>query len=189
MTEQGLPSRRLVPFLAYRGHVEPPGSVTSGRHRKSSETPTVVVFRVAAAFIVVGLATVAGLTSFQGPTQRPSIAAVTPLQVAPAQPAIAGPAKNIAAPISPRAEAYLNALQRDGIAVVDIPTLLFVADSVCARQTDTTGPAQTERLMAAFPGRWTPQQAAVIVDSAIKHFCGDTALHGANVSADGSPAK
>jgi hypothetical protein len=168
--------------------VESPGSVSSGRHRKSSETPTVVVLRVTAAFIVVGLATVAGVASFQGPTQRPSIAAATPVQVAPAKPAGADP-RNIAAPIGSHAAAYLNALQREDISVVDIPTLLLVADSVCARQGDTTVPAQAERLMAAFPGRWRPQQAAVIVDSAIKLVCDDTALRGAIVNADVHPAK
>ncbi len=170
--------------------MESPGSVTSGRHRKSSETPTVVALRVSAAFIVVGLATVAGVASVQGPTQRPSIAtAATPLQVAPAKPAGADPARNIAAPISPRTAAYLNALQREDISVVDIPTLLLVADSVCARQGDTTVPAQAERLMAAFPGRWRTQQAAVIVDSAIKLVCDDTAPRGAIVSADVHPVK
>jgi len=77
-----------------------------------------------------------------------------------------------AAPIGPRAAAYLDALKRDSVPVEDIPTLLLVADSVCARQGDTTVPAQTDRLMAAFPGRWRPQQAAIIVDCAIKHACG-----------------
>lgn len=147
------------------------------------------MLRGAAAFIVVGLATVAGITSFHGPTQRPPIATATPLQVAPAKPAVADPTRNITAPIGPRAAAYLNALQREDIALVDIPTLLLVADSVCARQVDTAVPAQAERLMAAFPGRWRPQQAAIIVDSAIKLVCGDTALHGANASADVYPAK
>ncbi|MGH3824516.1 MAG: DUF732 domain-containing protein [Pseudonocardiaceae bacterium] len=149
-----------------------------------------MALRATAAFIVVGLATVAGVASFEGPTQRPSIAADTPLQVAPAKPAVADPTRSVAAPISPRAAAYLDALKRENIPIVDIPTLLLVADSVCARQGDTDVPAQAERLMAAFPGRWSSQQAAMIVDCAIKLVCGDTPLlHGANVSAGVYPAK
>lgn len=85
---------------------------------------------------------------------------------------MADPSRNTAAPIGPRAATYLDALKRKSIPVVDIPTLLLVADSVCARRGDTTVPAQTDRLMAAFPGRWRPQQAAIIVDCAIKHVCG-----------------
>lgn len=102
---------------------------------------------------------------------------------------VADPAGNIAAPISPRAAAYLNALQREDISVVDIPTLLLVADSVCARQNDSTMPAQAERLMVAFPGRWKPHEATVIVDSAIKHVCDAATSRGAIVSADVYPAK
>lgn len=67
--------------------------------------------------------------------------------------------------------------------------MLLVADSVCARKSDTNVPAQAERLMAAFPGRWAPQQAAIIVDRAIEFVCGDVALRGASVSADVYPAK
>ncbi len=82
------------------------------------------------------------------------------------------PSRNTAAPIGPRAAAYLDALKRESVPVEDIPTLLLVADSVCARRGDTTVLAQADRLMAAFPGRWRPQQAAIIVDCAIKLVCG-----------------
>ena len=102
---------------------------------------------------------------------------------------MADPSRKINAPIGPRAAAYLDALKRENIPVVDISTLLLVADSVCARQGDAGVPAQAERLMAAFPGRWTPQQAAVIVDRAIELVCGDNAPHGANASAGVYPAK
>lgn len=151
----------------YGGPVEPPGRGTSGRHRKPGETPTVVVVRVVAAFIVVGLATVAGVASFQGPTQRPSIA---PASV-PAHTTVTDPSRNIVAPSDQRAVAYFEALEREGVHMVDIPTLLLAADSVGVRRGDTTVPAQADQLMAAFPGRWEPQQAAVIVDRAIKHVC------------------
>lgn len=104
-------------------------------------------------------------------------------------PAAADPSRNIAAPIGPRAAAYLDALKRENIPVVDSPTLLLVADSVCARQSNTGVPAQVERLMAAFPGRWRAQQAAIIVNRAIELVCGGTALHGANVSTDAYPTK
>ena len=140
-----------------------------------------MVLRVAAAFVVVGLATVAGVASFHGPTQRSSIAAATPLQVAPAAPAVADLSRKINAPIGPRVAAYLDALKRENISVVDNSTLLLVADSVCARRGDADVPAQAERLMTAFPGRWRPQQAVVIVDRAIELVCGDNALHGASV--------
>lgn len=169
--------------------MEPPGSVTSGRHRKASESPAALAFRATAAFIVVGLATVAGVASFQGPTQRPSIAVTTPLPIAPAAPKVADHAGNIAVPIGPRAAAYLDALNREQIPDVDIPTLLFVADSVCARQGEITVPTQTERVMAAFPGRWSSQQAATIVDRAIKLVCSETPLRGVDVSANGYPAE
>lgn len=85
---------------------------------------------------------------------------------------MADPSRNTAAPIGPRDAAYLDALKREGIPVEDIPTLLLVADSVCAQRGDTDMPAQTDRLMAAFPGRWGPQQAAIIVDCAIELVCG-----------------
>jgi hypothetical protein len=186
VVEQEVMGQRFGPFSTYRRHVEPPGRVTSGRHRKLSETPSVVVLRVAAAFVVVGLATVAGVASFHGPTQRSSIAAATPLQGAPA---VADLSRKINAPIGPRAAAYVDALKRENIPVVDVSTLLLVAGSVCARQGDVSVPAQAERLMAAFPGRWSPQQAAVIVDRAIELVCGDNALHGANVSVGVYPAK
>ncbi|MGH3766511.1 MAG: DUF732 domain-containing protein [Pseudonocardiaceae bacterium] len=153
-----------------------------------------VVLRVAAASMVVGLATVAGVTSFHGPTQRSAIAAASqaaasPVQVRPAAPVVVDSPKNIATPIAPRAAAYLDALKRDDIPVADIPTLLLVADSVCARQSDTNVSAQAERLMTAFPGRWRPQQAAIIVDRAIELVCGGTTVRGASVSADAYPAK
>ena len=151
--------------------MEPPGKVTSGRHRKPPGTPSVVVVRVTAAFIVVGLATVAGVASFHGPTQRLPIAAATPLQIAAAEPKVADHSRNTTAPISPRATAYLDALKRENIPVEDIPTLLLVADSVCARRGNTNTQEQTDRLMAAFPGRWGPQQAATIVDCAIRFVC------------------
>ncbi|MGH4007203.1 MAG: DUF732 domain-containing protein [Pseudonocardiaceae bacterium] len=152
--------------------MEPPGIATSGRHRRPGETPTVVVVRVVAAFIVVGLATMAGVASFDGPTQRSSIAPAPPAQVVPASTTAADPSGDTTAPIGPRAAAYLDALKREGVPVEDISTLLFVADSVCARRGDTDVPTQADRLMAALPGRWTPQQAAIIVDSAIKLVCG-----------------
>ncbi|MGH3777441.1 MAG: DUF732 domain-containing protein [Pseudonocardiaceae bacterium] len=85
---------------------------------------------------------------------------------------MADPSRNTTAPIGPRAVAYLDALKRESVPVVDIPTLLLVADSVCAQQGDTNVAAQADRLMAAFPGQWRPQQAAIIVDCAIKHVCG-----------------
>ena len=178
--------RRFFPFSPYGRHVEPPGRSTSGRHRKLSETPTVVVLRIAAAFIVIGLATMAGIVSFHGPTQRPAIATTSPAQAAPAG---ADSSANIAAPANPRVTAYLDALKRENIPVGDIPTLLLVADSVCARHGDTNVSAQAEQLMAAFPGRWRPQQAAIIVDRAIELICGDVALRGASVSADIRPVK
>lgn len=152
--------------------MEPPGTVTSGRHRKPGETPTVVVVRVVAAFIVVGLATVAGVASFDGPTQRASIAPASPPQIVATNTTVADPSRNTAAPVDPRAVAYLDALNRESIPVVDIPTLLLAANSVCAQQGETNVPAQADRLMAAFPGQWRPQQAAIIVDSAFKHVCG-----------------
>ena len=80
-------------------------------------------------------------------------------------------AGNTAAPISPRAVAYLDALKRESVPVVDIHTLLLVADSVCAQRGVTNVAAQADRLMATFPGRWTPQQATVIVDGAINLVC------------------
>jgi hypothetical protein len=163
--------------------------MSSGRHRKLSETPSDVVLRVAAAFIIVGLATAAGVASFQGPTQRSAIATATPVQDARAAPTAVDSARNAAAPVNPRTAAYLDALKRADINVADIPTLLLVADSVCARQGDAGVPAQAERLIAAFPGRWTPQQAAVIVDQAIKIVCGDIPPHSANASAGIFPAK
>ena len=169
--------------------MESPGRVTSGRHRKLTETPTVVVLRIAAGLIVVGLATAAGVASSHGPTQRSAIPAASPLQLAPAAPIVAGSSRSIAAPIGSRAAAYLDALKRENVPVVDIPTLLLVADSVCARQGDTNPPVQAERLMAAFPGRWSPQQAAIIVHHAIELVCSDTGLHGTNVSAGVYPAK
>ncbi len=85
---------------------------------------------------------------------------------------MAEPSSNNAAPISPRAAAYLDALTRESVPVMDVPTLLLVADSVCARRGDINVPTQADRLMEAFPGRWTPQQAAIIVDGAITHVCG-----------------
>lgn len=152
--------------------VEAPGTVSSGRHRKPGDTPTVVIVRVVAAFIVVGLATVAGVASFGGPTQRPSIALAPPAQIVSANTTVGGPSSSNAAEIDPRAAAYLEALEREGVPVVDVPTLLLVADSVCVRRGDTTVPAQADRLMTAFPGRWLPEQAAIVVDVAIKHVCG-----------------
>lgn len=149
----------------------------------------VAVLRGAAAFLVVGLATVAGVASFQGPTQRPSIAVTTPLQVAPAAPKVTDPSKNIADPTGPRAAAYLDALNREHIPTADIPTLMLVADSVCARQGDTTVPTQSERVMAAFPGRWNSQQAAAIVDSAIKLVCSEPPIRSVDVSANAYPAE
>ncbi|MGH3693635.1 MAG: DUF732 domain-containing protein [Pseudonocardiaceae bacterium] len=132
----------------------------------------------------------AGVASFQGPTQRAPIATTPPLQVTPAgRPAVVHPSRNTAAPIGSHATAYLDALERENILVVDIPTLLLVADSVCARQGDTDVPAQAERLTEAFPGRWRPEQAAIIVNYAIKFVCGDTALRGTEVSADINPAE
>jgi hypothetical protein len=131
-----------------------------------------VAVRAVAAFIVVGLATVAGVASFHGPAQRPAIAPASPAQAVPANTTVADPSRSTAAPIGPRAAAYLDALKRERVPVEDIPTMLLVADSVCARRGDTNVPAQADRLMAAFPGRWRPQQAAIIVDSAIKHVCG-----------------
>ena len=131
-----------------------------------------VVVRVVAAFIVVGLATVAGVMSVDGPAQRLSLVPASPAQIVPVHTTVADPPRNTAAPIAPRAAAYLEALRRENIPVEDVPTLLLVADSVCARRGDTTVPAQADRLMAAFPGRWRPQQAAVIVDCAIKLGCG-----------------
>jgi len=170
--------------------VDPPGRVTSGRHRKLSETPTVVVLRVAAAFVVIGLATVAGIASFPGPTQRPPIAAASPVQGALPAPIVADSSSTAPAQTDPRAATYLDALKRENIPVLDIPTLLLVADSVCARQSDTNASVQAQRLMAAFPGRWKPQQAAIIVDRAIELVCGGSApLRGANASADIYPAK
>ncbi len=85
---------------------------------------------------------------------------------------MADPSRNAAAPIGPRAAAYLDALKQESVPVEDIPTLLLVADSVCARRGDTTVAAQADQLMAAFPGRWGPQQATIIVDCAIKNVCG-----------------
>ncbi|HET9254327.1 MAG TPA: DUF732 domain-containing protein [Pseudonocardiaceae bacterium] len=126
--------------------------------------------------------------SFKGPSQRSVIAAPTSLQAARAAPAALDSARN-PAPMSARTAAYLDALRREDINVADVPTLLLVADSVCSRQNDADAPAQADRLIAAFPGRWTPRQAAVIVDRAIKNVCGDTAPLGANVSADVFPAK
>jgi hypothetical protein len=76
-----------------------------------------------------------------------------------------------AAPIDPRAARYLDALKREGVPVVDTATLLFIADSVCTRRSDTSDSAQADRLMTAFPGRWTPKQAATIVDCANKLVC------------------
>ena len=169
--------------------MELPGRVASGRHRKISETPTVVVLRVTAASIVVGLATVAGAVSFHGPTQRSPISAVSSAQAGPAAPIVADSSRNNAVPISQRTTAYLDALKRENIPVTDIPTLLLVADSVCARQRDTNASAQAERLMAAFPGRWVPQQAAIIVNRAIELVCSDTAVRSTNISADVYPAK
>ncbi len=152
--------------------MEAPGTGTSGRHRKPGETPTVVIVRAVAAFIVVGLATAAGVASFHGPTQRPSIASAPPAaEVVSANTMAADPARNPAAPIDPRAATYLEALEREGVPAEDVPTLLLVADSVCIRRGDTTVPAQVDRLMTAFPGRWSAQQAAIIVDFAIKHVC------------------
>jgi Protein of unknown function (DUF732) len=169
--EQDCWATGLVPLPPYGGQVEPPGRVTSGRHRKPGETPTIVVVRVVAAFIVVGLATVAGVGSFHGPTQRPSITSAPPAQSVPANTTVAGPSSNTTAPISPRAAAYLDALKRESVPVEDTPTLLLVADSVCTRQDNTNVPAEADRLMAAFPGRWRPQQAATIVDCALKLVC------------------
>lgn len=172
--------------------MEPPGSVSSGRHRKASESPAALAFRATAAFIVVGLATVAGVASFQGPTQRPSIAVTTPLPIAPAAPKapkVADQAGNVAVPIGPRVAAYLDALNREQIPDVDIPTLLLVADSVCARQGEITVPTQTDRVMAAFPGRWNSQQATTIVDWAVKLVCSETPLSDVDVSAKGYPAE
>ncbi|MGQ0715869.1 MAG: DUF732 domain-containing protein [Pseudonocardiales bacterium] len=118
------------------------------------------------------MATLAGVASFDGPTQRPSIGSASPARVVPANTTEADSSGDTAAPIGPRAAAYLDALQREGVPVEDIPTLLLVADGVCAQRGDTDVPAQADRLMAAFPGRWTPQQAAIIVDCAIKLVCG-----------------
>lgn len=146
------------------------------------------VVRVAAAFIVVGLATAAGVASFQGPTQRAPIATATPLQVPPVERSpVVHPSRNTTAPIGSHATAYLNALEQANIPVVDIPMLLFVADSVCARQGDTDVPAQAERLTEAFPGRWRPEQATIIVNHAITFACADTARRGTEVRADVYP--
>ena len=130
-----------------------------------------MVVRVTAAFIVVGLATLAGVASFSGPTQRPPIAAASALRVPTEKPKVADHARNNTTQISPRATAYLDGLKRENIAVEDVPTLLLVADSVCARQGDTNMQVQADRLMAAFPGRWERQQAAIIVNCAVKFVC------------------
>lgn len=59
-----------------------------------------------------------------------------------------------------------------GVSAAGAATLLVVADSMCARRGDTSESAQADRLMTAFPGRWTQQQAVTIVDCASKLACG-----------------
>lgn len=41
--------------------------------------------------------------------------------------------------------------------------------------------------MTTFPGYWNPQQATMIVDSAIRLMCNEIELRGANVSASVYP--
>jgi Protein of unknown function (DUF732) len=141
---------------------------------------------MAAAFVVLGLATAAGIASFQGPTQRPSITAPSSNQVITAGPTVVNPPGNTTTQIGPRATAFLEALNRENIPIADTHTLLLVADSICARKSDTTVQAQAERLMTAFPGRWNSQQAVTIVDYAIKLVCDETAPPGMAVSSNAS---
>lgn len=86
-------------------------------------------------------------------------------------PLVAAPTTT-AAPSDPRADKYLDALKREGVPLDDTATLLVIADSLCTRRSDTSDSAQADRLMTAFPGRWTPKQAATIVDCASQLGCG-----------------
>lgn len=53
-------------------------------------------------------------------------------------------------------------LNRKGVPLEDTATLLVCADSVCTRRGDTSNSARVERLMTAFPGQRTQQQASTI---------------------------
>lgn len=63
-------------------------------------------------------------------------------------------------------------LKRKGVALEDTATLLVVVDSVCTRRGDTSDSAEADRLMTAFPGRWTQPQAGTVGDCASKLACG-----------------
>ncbi|MGH3888407.1 MAG: DUF732 domain-containing protein [Pseudonocardiaceae bacterium] len=99
------------------------------------------------------------------------MASSQPQTVVLSPPPVAAPTTT-AGPIDLGAAAYLDALKREGVPREDTATLLVAADSVCSRRGDTSESAQTDRLMTAFPGRWTPQQAVTTGDCASKLACG-----------------
>ena len=165
-TPLGPPLTHGTPNLTVpAGQVTYTGYSNQGAHlRAVTHTYTALTTAV----LVFGGITGVGVMAARANRPSPIVQVVT--QPAPATPAVVAPP--VTAPASPdRAPGYLTALHQNGIPTTVPAPLLLVANSVCTQHPGMSDEAMTDQIVAAFPGRWTHAQAALIVDAAIDHYC------------------
>lgn len=154
--------------------IPPAGQVTytgysnqGTHHRAVTHTYTALASAVLVFAGIAGIGVMAARANHPPPIIVTQPAGTTPTAIRPPP-----PSPPVAAPAAPdRAPAYLAALHQNGIPTTVPAPLLLVAGSVCTQHPGMSDGAMADQIVGVFPGRWTHAQAALIVDTAIDHYC------------------